>query len=46
MQEPIHTQKARTTADSIAEGRVKIDGESKKKKKKFLLQEIKKYYNR
>jgi len=47
MIEPVHTTGARTTADSKAEGRLKVDvgGKGlKKKKKKILKKEIKRYY--
>lgn len=47
--EPTHTIGARSTADSMAEGRMKVDVGGKKqkmknKKKKILKEEIKKYY--
>jgi len=41
MLEPIHTLEARTTNDSNAEGRLKLDMASIKKKKKKVL---KKYF--
>jgi len=42
--EPIHIQKARTTADSKAEGRLMVDagGNIKKKKKKALRKIVRK----
>lgn len=42
-----YTNTARTTADSSKEGRLKVDavgGKAKKKKKHYLMSEIKKYY--
>ena len=45
MVEPTHTTEARSTSDSKAEGRMKVDvGGMKKKKKKLLKKELKKYY--
>ena len=47
MEEPMHTTGTRTTADSNAEGRMKVDvggKKLKKKKNKILKKEIKKYY--
>jgi len=42
-----YTNTAMTTADSSKEGRLKVDavgGKAKKKKKHYLMSEIKKYY--